>query len=112
MFYQCVAFFAFGCIAPVCMKIGFGGFARLGLCALNCSALAVYIMGCVWRFGEAGQFASGGDEDINMSASSELLLQESNGKFLGIYYLITWIAMGLIAVCACLGCIVGAAASQ
>ena len=109
MFYNMCALLVLGCcFAPITMKLGVPACGRLGFCLANCSALVVYIMGCVWRFSEAGQFASG-DDGIIINSSSILLLQESNGKFLAIYYLITWICMGLCTLCACLGCIFGGA---
>ena len=112
MFYNMCAFLGLGCcFAPIATILGIPGCARLGFCLANFSVGAVYVMGMVWRFGEAGKFASG-DDDIIMNSESALLLQESNGKFLSIYYLITWIFIGLCAVCACLGCIFGAINSR
>ena len=53
-------------------------------------------MGMIWRFSEAGKYASG--DDLAEDAEASELYQISSGKFMAIYYFITWIAMG---VCLC-----------
>ena len=76
MFYNGLAAYGLGCVAPIFMKMGLSTCSRLGLCLLNCSALVCYIIGCVYRFGEAGQFACGDDTELVMTSSSSLLMQE------------------------------------
>lgn len=98
---------SFICIAPVIMFIGnmsptigniCGG---LSLCAFKCSLFVAYIMGLIWRFGAAGKFASG--DELAEGEDAGALYQISSGKFISIYYLITWILLGTMCVCACGG---------
>ena len=101
---------SFACIGPLLMclmaKSPCLGNTCSGavFCSWVCSGLAVYILGLVWRYGEAGKFASGDDLDENVVAGP--LMQISNGKFMSIYYLITWIALGVSCFCTCLGGII------
>ena len=75
-------------------------------CGVCSSSLAAWIMGMVWRFNAAGKFASGDDLPEDYVPADDTLLQLSNGKFLGIYYLITWIFLGTACGCSIIGGIV------
>ena len=76
----------------------------LSLCAFKCSLFVAYIMGLIWRYGAAGKFASG--DDLAEGEDAGALYQISSGKFMSIYYLITWILLGTACVCGCLaGCV-------
>ena len=75
--------------------------ARLGLIGFMISMLFAYILGGVWRFGEAGKFASGDGlpEDVVEVGG---LYQVANGKFLSVFYLVSWILIGVYVALACL----------
>ena len=75
--------------------------ARLAFVGFLISSLFAYILGGVWRFGEAGKFASGHGLDEGAQAGAPY--QISNAKFLSIYYLISWILMGVYFIVACVG---------
>ena len=73
-------------------------------CGITCSGLVAWIMGMVWRFSAAGQFASG--DALAEDATPGLLVQSESGNFMGIYYLITWILIGTSCGCALIGGVV------
>ena len=74
--------------------------ARLGFVGFMISMLFAYILGGVWRFGEAGKFACGDqfpkDKDVGG------LFQVANAKFLSIFYLISWILIGVYVALSCI----------
>lgn len=76
-------------------------------CGFFCSGFVAWIMGMVYRFGAAGQFASGDNMAENMTLEewelTQTLNQYQSGKFMGIYYLITWIMLGVSCGCALIG---------
>ena len=73
-------------------------------CGSMCSGLIVWIMGMVWRFSAAGKYASG--DDVAEGVAGDALEQTSSGKFIGIYYLISWIILGTMCGCSIIGAIV------
>ena len=79
------------CLGNLC-----GVLMACGVCG---SGLGAWIAGMVWRFSEAGKFASGDNLADDYVPADDTLLQLSNGKFMGIYYLITWILLGTICGC-------------
>lgn len=85
----------------------------LGMCGFSCGGLVWWIIGMVWRFNAAGSFASGDsysemDGDFQAAfIADQPLNQVSSGNFMGIYYLITWICMGVSCGCGIL-CALGA----
>jgi hypothetical protein len=107
-----MVFFGFPIIAGVTALItgcspGLGKcFGGLSGCALMCSGLVAWIMGMVWRFSEAGRYSSGDYLAENEAAGPYMQIQ--SGKFMGIYYLITWILLGVSCGCSILGAIVTA----
>ena len=72
-------------------------------CACSCSLLVAYIMGLVWRYGKAGKFASG--DTLEEGEEPDPLSQISNGRFLSVYYLISWVFLGITCCCGLIGCI-------
>ena len=62
-----------------------------------CSMFIAYIMGLVWRFSDAGRFASG--DELAKGAVTGPLYQVSNGRFISIFYLLTGILMGSMCLC-------------
>ena len=86
------------CIIPIfgkCLREfdDFGAF----FCSYCSSMLSAYTMGLVWRFGEAGKFASG--DELAEDAVAGPLYQVSSGKFISIFYLVTLILMGTMCCC-------------
>lgn len=93
----------------------------LGGCGIGCGGLAWYIVGLVWRFSAAGKFAAGDvmpegtTEDVWTKAitcdgvpeGTYCGFQYSSANFMYIYYLITWIMMGVSVGCALIGAIIG-----
>jgi len=82
-----------------------------------CSNLAWYIAGLVWRLRESGSYSCGdvvpkntSDEDwLKEITREDALWQFSSGNFMWIFYIISWIMMGVSCVAGCLTpCIVGA----
>ena len=61
-------------------------------CGICGSMIVAYIMGMVWRFGEAGRFAT--SDEANTGEKSDFY-QTQSGKFLTIFYFITWIILGI-----------------
>ena len=81
----------------------------------NCSGLAWYIAGLVWRCRQSGSFASGDIMPANSTEEAWMteitadgsLYQYSSGNFIWTYYLIGWIIMGSLCGLGCLCSIVG-----
>ena len=79
----------------------------------QCSNFAWWIAGMVWRLRESGSFASGdimtadANEDawINQIKESNVYQYES-GNFMWVFYMITWILMGVGCICGCVGRVV------
>ena len=90
------------CIMKVSAGLGncCGGLMACSVCG---SGLGAWIAGMVWRFNEAGKFASGDNLADDYVPADDTLLQLSNGKFMGIYYLITWIMLGTACGCSIIG---------
>ena len=67
-------------------------------CAASCATIAWWINGIIWRFKASGSFASGdeltADELSAESDNDATLYQLQSGKFLLIYYIITWVIIG------------------
>ena len=84
------------CLGNLC-----GVLMACGFCG---SGLGAWIAGMVWRFSEAGRVASGDYLTEGEVAGPDMQIQ--SGKFMGIYYLITWIMMGVSCGCSILGAIV------
>ena len=83
----------------------------------QCSSLAWFIAGMVWRLRRSGAFASGDimpanttEEDWIAQIKDDDAMQYESGQFMWIYYMIMWIMMGVSCCCGCLGAIVGACA--
>ena len=81
----------------------------LGGCIIGCGGLAWWITGMVWRFSSAGKYASGDIVPAGMDAEKTAaweagltadgsLFQYSSGNFMYIYYMITWITLGVICI--------------
>lgn len=92
-------------------------FAFLASCS-GCSGLAWYIAGLCWRFRASGKFASGDsvpedqrDAWIETVTAEDYagLSQYSSGNFMYVYYLITWILMGISCGCMLIGMIAACA---
>ena len=75
--------------------------ARFGFVGFMISMLFAFILGSVWRFGEAGTFASGDDLPKDVVEVGGLY-QVANAKFLSIFYLVSWILIGVYVALACL----------
>ena len=82
-------------------------------CGAGCGGLAWWIAGIVWRFRSDGAYAAGdvlpnGKEleawqtEIEAEGS---LFQVKSGKFMFIFYVITWSSMGLCCLCMLVGSI-------
>ena len=111
-----VSWFLWGFICEIILPAGFllGGITTLlspglGMCCFGlagcgkcCGGLAWYIAGIVWRFNAVGRYASGDFEDTEYLLLEPTLIQEKSGKFMGTYYLITWIMMGVMCGCSIL----------
>ena len=54
MFYNQAAFFGLMTFAPICMKMELTICVRIGFFLFQCSCFAIYVMGLVWRYGQAG----------------------------------------------------------
>ena len=69
----------------------------LCLTSLNliCSMLPCFIAGAVWRFGEAGAYASKEPDAWGVSEHDDELLQTSSGKFMLIFYAIIFSSMSI-----------------
>ena len=100
------------CVGPMlmfcAMKCGEGLTKCLGglySCGMCCSMLACFIAGAVWRFGEAGSYASQEPDAEGMTELDDQLPQTSSGKFMYIFYIINFSIMGLFALCSVLGCL-------
>ena len=98
----------------VCLPIPAIG-SCLSVCA-NCSLMAWWIAGMVWRLRTSGKFASGdvnqlsikNDEEWIASISGEnSFFQVESGRFIYIYLLITWIFWGVGCGCGIIGGIIG-----
>jgi len=82
---------------------------------VQCSGLAWWIAGMVWRLRASGKYASGDvmpenvtDETWTAEITAEgSLFQVQSGNFMWIYYMITWILMGVSCGCGLLATIVG-----
>jgi hypothetical protein len=82
----------------------------------QCSGCAWWIAGMVWRLRQSGSFASGDimpanatEEDwIAQITADGSMYQYESGKFMWIYYMITWIIMGISCLCSCCVGIAGA----
>ena len=59
------------------------------------TSLAVNIIGLVWRYGEAGKFAS----ETHNNIGTDELLQLKSARFMNIYYIVTLAGLGLL-ICA------------
>ena len=124
-FIQALLPLATGIIGAICgaisPKLG-SCMTGLGGCGIGCGGLAWYIVGLVWRFGAAGKFASGDvmPEGVTEDAWAKAVTcdasvvgdgwcgsQYSSGNFMYIYFLITWILMGVSCGCALIGAIIG-----
>jgi hypothetical protein len=85
----------------------------LGMTGAGCGGFAWWITGMVWRFNAAGSFAAGDvPEGLNevdtltyeaKVTADGSLYQYSSGNFMYIYYLITWITLGVSCGCGILG---------
>ena len=97
----------------------------LGGCGICCGGLFWWIFGMVWRFKQYGQFASGDIAPAGVAEGAEYdawkqaelededsLYQISSGNFMAVYYLITWICMGVSCGCSLLGMIGACIASM
>lgn len=86
---------SFSCIMPVIMCIMarspcLGGFCGMLVgCSWCVSMIVVYVFGLIWRYSAAGQYASG--DLLEEDAVAGPLMQVSSGKFISIYYLISYI---------------------
>lgn len=126
-----VAWFMWGFIQTIIFVIFSGWSSMKGMsmnptvlsglsCIIVCAELAWYIAGMVWRFNEAGNFASGDSPYAGYSDSAwekyaqcdssfeypdnYCGFQYASGKFMFVYYVITWCVLGLACVCGCCGC--------
>ena len=111
-----VSWFLWGFICEILLPAGFllGGLTALlspglatccfGLagCGKCCGGVAWYIAGIVWRFRATGRYASGDFEETEYLLLEPTLIQEKSGRFMGTYYLITWIIMGIGCGCSIL----------
>ena len=77
-----------------------GGLCFCGYC---CSALACFITGAVYRFSEAGVYASAALEDGVATPFDDEYLQTSSGNFMYIYYMICFVLIGLECLCCMVG---------
>ena len=108
------------CLAAICSAMAPALGSCLGgltACAASCGGLAWWIVGIIWRFNRAGQYSCGDGDKANdhaytsetMSIWQSAMVQESSGKFMRIYYLITWSMMAIMIGCSVLvglcGCI-------
>lgn len=95
------------CVAPAAG-------ASVSGCLMSCTGLsgfAWWIAGMVWRFRADGSFASGdvmvGTTDLDVwtkaITAEGSLFQVSSGNFMAVYYLITWILLGVSCGCSLLG---------
>ena len=84
----------------------------LGGCGIGCGGLFWWIYGMVWRFKPYGKFAAGdvvpdtfvGDDyKDTFIAAYPATNQYSSGNFMAVYYLITWIMLGVSCGCTILG---------
>ena len=71
-------------------------------CGYLCSVFIAYIMGLIWRFSEAGKFAAG--DELAEDAVVGPLYQVSSGKFISVFYLVSWLLMGTMC-CLCMTCV-------
>ena len=85
-------------------------------CGMGCGGLAWWITGMVWRFSNAGKYASGDIVPEGMDAEKTAawetgltadgsLFQYSSGNFMYIYYMIIWIILGVGCGCSLLATI-------
>ena len=99
MFYSQLVWFPFACTTIVLLRMNLRGTFQLLFCGLNCNAFVVYILGIVYRFGEAGRYASNGY--LDPGAEPTLLMQPKNGFFLALFYILTWSLLGCCCLCGC-----------
>jgi hypothetical protein len=108
-----------GGLLAICSPAMGSGCGGLIMSGAGCSGFAWWIAGMVWRFRADGSFASG---DIMPADTTEeawataisadgSLFQVSSGNFMAIYYMITWIMMGVSCGCSLLVAIGGCIAS-
>lgn len=82
-------------------------------CLIGCSGLAWWITGIVWRFRADGAFATGDIKPEDTTAEDWLatlegdnsLYQYKSGRFIAIYYFITWGLMALSLTCSIIAAI-------
>ena len=79
----------------------------------QCSNMAWWIAGMVWRLRESGSFASGdimpanvNEDDWIKTVKASDVYQYESGNFMWVYYMITWILMGVGCFCSCVGGVV------
>ena len=70
------------------------------------SILAVWICGMIWRWSEAGQYASG--DDLAYDADAGPLYQISNGQFIKVMSILNSVVVGLKVCCCCCGLLANA----
>ena len=82
----------------------------IGVFAFCTSYLSWYITGIVWRFRNDGAFAAGdglSDDELNKelnlleTTGTQTLYQLKSGKFMLIFYLITWCSCAVNCLGAC-----------
>ena len=82
----------------------------IGIMAFGTSYLSWYITGIVWRFRKDGAFAAGdglSDDELNKelnlleTTGTQTLYQLKSGKFMLIFYLITWCSCAVNCLGAC-----------
>jgi hypothetical protein len=93
----------------------------IGTCLMSlvgcaqCSGLAWWIAGMVWRLRASGKFASGDvmpetytEETWTAAITAEnSAFQVQSGNFMWVYYMITWILMGVSCGCGILMTLIG-----
>ena len=87
MFINKIVLLCFPCIAcllyTICLNKKRGLICnQLFLISYCCSSLVALVMGLIWRFGEAGRFASGDYLDKDAAVAAGPLYQVSSGKFI------------------------------
>ena len=106
-----VSLFA-GCLAFISQNLAAVCGAVL-TCANCCTMIVWYIIGIVWRFDSYGRFAAGtivpsgiSEEEWEKEVkAADSIYQWRSGKYMKIYYIITWTLMGIGLTVGLVGCI-------
>ena len=106
----CIMFGLLCCMIPIialsgqmCGENGPKICGGLFFCGYLCSAIASFITGAVYRFSEAGVYASRPVEEGAVAQFDDAYLQTSSGNFMYIYYMICFVLIGLDCLCCLFG---------